>query len=135
MDYKSKRPVATFTCSCGFVYSRMGPDKDSSDRYRIGRKKHFGDVWVARLKEYLQEGTYSVREIARIFQCDPKTILKFDQSLNIGCFCQLDERKMKLKDEVLQEKVSVVSREVVTEEQVKQNKNQAVREESDYFGS
>lgn len=75
MDYKAKRPVATFSCSCGFV----GPDKDISDRYRIGRKKQFGHVWEAKLKRFLQEGGCSLREVARRRQCDPKTILKFDR--------------------------------------------------------
>ena len=85
-DSKSKLPVGTFTCECGFSYSRTGPDKCYEDRYRLGRIKEFGEVWEETLKTYLQERTYGLREIARIMQCDPKTILKFDNKLNLNQF-------------------------------------------------
>ncbi|MBV7508768.1 hypothetical protein KW850_26495 [Bacillus sp. sid0103] len=42
-DYKTGLPVGTFTCSCGFVFSRKGPDKTNEDRYKIGRIKELGD--------------------------------------------------------------------------------------------
>ncbi len=45
-DYKTRIPVGTVRCNCGCVYSRKGPDKSVDDRYKIGRIKEFGDVWV-----------------------------------------------------------------------------------------
>lgn len=77
-DYKTRLPVGTFTCKCGFVYSRKGPDKESKDRYKMGRIKSFGEVWENKLEYYLKEKKYGLRELARLMNCDPKTILKFD---------------------------------------------------------
>lgn len=85
-DYKTRLPVGTFTCDCGFIYSRKGPDKDPSERYKIGRIKEFGHVWKDKLKEHLHQGGYGLRELSRIMQCDPKTIVKFDENLGVNYF-------------------------------------------------
>lgn len=85
-DSKSRMPVGTFSCKCGFVYSRKGPDKELSDKYKIGRIKTFGHIWEAELKLVLKVKGYKLREVARIMGCDPKTILKFDKRLGINYF-------------------------------------------------
>ncbi|TCO71812.1 TnsD family Tn7-like transposition protein [Marinisporobacter balticus] len=85
-DYKTRLPVGTFSCVCGFVYSRKGPDQFKEDRYRIGRIKAFGHVWENKLKAYLKEEKYGLRELARLMKCDPKTIKKFDEKLGLNYF-------------------------------------------------
>lgn len=80
-DSKTRVPVGTFTCECGFVYSRKGADK-----YKIGRIKDFGRVWEDKLKAYLKEGKYKLTEVAKLMKCDPKTIIKFDRALGINYF-------------------------------------------------
>lgn len=85
-DYKTRLPVGTFKCHCGFVYSRKGPDKNLENRYKIGRIKKFGHVWENKLRIYLQEGKYGLREVARLMKCDPKTIKKYDEKLGINYF-------------------------------------------------
>lgn len=85
-DYKTRLPVGTFSCDCDFVYSRKGPDKDETDKYKIGRIRSFGKVWEDRLKVYLKEEKYGLRELARLMYCDPKTIWKFDYLLGINYF-------------------------------------------------
>lgn len=77
-DSKVKRPVGTFSCSCGFIYARKGPDKSEKDKFKIGRVKQFGDVWEAKLKELLQM-SLSQREIARRLRVDVNTIIKYGQ--------------------------------------------------------
>jgi hypothetical protein len=72
-DYKSSRPVGTFSCSCGFVYSRKGPDKTDGDHYKIGRIKIFGPVWEQRLAE-LARLDLSLRKKAEILGVDPGTV-------------------------------------------------------------
>jgi hypothetical protein len=72
-DYKTGQPVGTFSCSCGFVYSRRGPDKTHDDRYKIGRIKVFGPVWSLKLIE-LSKKNLSLREKARILGVDPITV-------------------------------------------------------------
>ncbi|KEI94811.1 TnsD family Tn7-like transposition protein [Clostridium botulinum] len=85
-DYKIKVPVGTFTCKCGFVYSRKGPDKTEQDKCKIGRIKKFGVVWENKLKVCLKKGKYRLRELARIMNCDPKTVIKFDKLFGINYF-------------------------------------------------
>jgi hypothetical protein len=85
-DYKTRLPVGTFSCDCGFIYSRKGPDVLDSDKYRIGRIKSFGEVWENKLLVYLKERKYGLRELARFMKCDPKTIIKFDNAFGINYF-------------------------------------------------
>lgn len=82
-DSKIKRPVGTFSCSCGFVYARSGPDSSEEDKYKIGRVKEFGGVWEAKLKELLQMDL-SLREIARKLKVDVNTVKKYGQKLKEG---------------------------------------------------
>lgn len=77
----TKLPVGTFSCSCGFVYSRRGPDKNEIDKFRIGRIKSFGPVWHSKLK-VLNEGTISLRKKAAILGVNPMTVK--NQSKLIG---------------------------------------------------
>jgi Tn7-like transposition protein D/TniQ len=78
---KTKKPVGTFVCVCGFIYSRTGPDKGENDSFRIGRIKAFGNVWMDKLKELIQSGN-TLRGIARELECDPQTIKK--QAILLG---------------------------------------------------
>lgn len=75
-DYKTKSPIGTFRCSCGFEYSRKGPDISLEDQFRIGRIKVFGEVWQAKL-EILARENLSVRGIARKLGVDFKTVKKY----------------------------------------------------------
>lgn len=75
-DSKTGSAIGTFTCSCGFVYARRGPDKHVSDRYRIGRVKSYGSIWLQTLKQ-LHAKTMSIRAISRKLGVDSKTVLKY----------------------------------------------------------
>lgn len=77
-DYKTRKPVGTFICNCGYVYSRTGPDKSKKDRYCKGRVKAFGHIWENRLKVVLGERCLSYRKMAFQMGCDIKTIYKFE---------------------------------------------------------
>jgi hypothetical protein len=74
--YETKLPVGTFSCSCGFVYSRRGPDSSPDDRYRIGRIKKFGPIWEEKLKMLVAQGL-SFRNVARVLRVDPQTVKKY----------------------------------------------------------
>lgn len=77
IDSHTKQPVGTFICSCGFVFSRRGPDEDEVDRYHYGRVKAFGPIWENKLACLLQDKALSLREIARRLNVDVKTIKKY----------------------------------------------------------
>ncbi|MFC8689595.1 TnsD family Tn7-like transposition protein [Brevibacillus porteri] len=70
------RPVGTFFCECGFIYSRRGPDLSIEDKYKRGRIKAFGHVWFEKLQCCLQEGL-SYRAIAKILGVDTHTVIKY----------------------------------------------------------
>ncbi|QQE78484.1 TnsD family transposase [Alicyclobacillus sp. SO9] len=73
-DYKLGVPVGTFTCSCGFIYSRRGPDQVETDRYRYGRIKQFGPVWEKKVTQLYVVEQRGLRETARMLRVDPRTI-------------------------------------------------------------
>ncbi|MBG9840061.1 MULTISPECIES: TnsD family Tn7-like transposition protein [Bacillus cereus group] len=75
-DFKSTASIGTFSCSCGFVYARKGPDMSLDDRFRIGRVKLFGEVWKSKLKQ-LSKKRLSTRAIARELGVDSKTVKKY----------------------------------------------------------
>ncbi|QUH25552.1 TnsD family Tn7-like transposition protein [Serpentinicella alkaliphila] len=91
IDYKTKSPVGTFECECGFIYSRMGSDVNKDDIYKIGRIKYFGNVWNDKLKSLTLENR-SVREIARLMNCDSKTVIKYSKLNSI-----IEEKRIKEK--------------------------------------
>jgi hypothetical protein len=78
IDSKTKQPVGTFICKyCDFIYSRRGPDNSESDKYKIGRIKNFGDVWLKKLKELNSLGDNSIRSISSVLGVDSKTVKKY----------------------------------------------------------
>ncbi|MBP3971404.1 TnsD family transposase [Bacillus sp. WL1] len=84
-DFKTKEPIGTFTCSCGFTYARKNRNNTVRDKFKIGRVKVFGEVWEKRLKE-LTKSNLSIRAIARELGVDSKTVKKYlseDIKINI----------------------------------------------------
>lgn len=73
----TKRPVGTFYCLCGFVYSRRGPDKTQEDKKKIGRIKQFGDIWLKQLNYLINEEKLSFRTCAKRLKVDTKTVFKY----------------------------------------------------------
>ena len=80
-----KCPVGTFSCTCGFVYIRSGPDKSEDARYRFGRIKAFGTVWEERLKELVNQ-KLSLRETARLLGLDANTVKKYARKLGLTTY-------------------------------------------------
>ena len=78
----NKRPVGTFTCSCGFVYSRHGPDEEK-DRYRIGRIKNYGHMWERKLRQCLEEEKLSLTQTAKVQKTSINTVKKYAAILGI----------------------------------------------------
>lgn len=101
---KTGLPVGTFKCSCGFVYSRRGPDQSNEDRYRKGRIKAFGQVWYEKLKE-INETEMSLRKKAEFLGVDPGTVknqtnvIKNIQAHHLTAFT-FKKKDAKLKNEI-----------------------------------
>ena len=59
------QPLGVFCCSCGFAYSRIGPDLLPSDRFRISQVKSYGLTWETALRNLWSEPAISFKEISR----------------------------------------------------------------------
>lgn len=69
-----KKPLGTFLCQCGFTYSRVGPDKNGQDKYRIGRIRSYGHVWESKLTELWNDSSHTITGTSKRMRCDLNTI-------------------------------------------------------------
>lgn len=79
----TKKPVGTFSCRCGFVYCRTGPDEIEEDRHRIGKIKEVGDLWQQRLRYFVEIERLGLRPTARQLNVDPNTINRYVRLLSL----------------------------------------------------
>lgn len=56
--------VGKFTCSCGFAYSRSGPDRVAEDAFRKDNILTYGPLWEARLSKLWLDQTVKIQDIA-----------------------------------------------------------------------
>src|SRR6266568_2742074 len=61
---KENRPIGIFACTCGFIYSRKGPDTLPEDAFQKDSVLSYGAAWEAKLKELWADPTLTRREIA-----------------------------------------------------------------------
>jgi hypothetical protein len=59
------KPIGTFSCSCGFIYTRTGPDLSEADRFRWTSVQDYGVNWENLLKRLWEETSLSLRQIAQ----------------------------------------------------------------------
>jgi Tn7-like transposition protein D/TniQ len=81
---KNRRPVGTFSCECGFVYARTGPDETPDDRHRISKMKAFGSVWEEALRRLWADPALSVSGIASRLEVDPLTVRRHAERLQLA---------------------------------------------------
>lgn len=107
-DTKMKVPVGKFECSCGFIYSRRGPDQGIQDRYRIGRIQSFGPVWYQKLLHLSLHDNISLRETARRLNVDPKTVKSQLKKLKVEIGSHNEAECLQLKDKIRLEWLKVI---------------------------
>lgn len=79
-NYAKKEPLGTFTCKCGFSYTRNASD----DEMKCRLIKSFGQLWEKKLEQLLRDGAGGLKEISRKMSCDSKTILKYAKKLGLS---------------------------------------------------
>ncbi|MBD2048750.1 TniQ family protein [Coleofasciculus sp. FACHB-64] len=84
----TKKPVGTFSCSCGMVYCRTELDETDRDKLRIGKVKTFGQLWEHKLKEFVEVEKLGLRETARRLNVDPGTIKRYVSLLKLTTYWQ-----------------------------------------------
>lgn len=92
--YNTRKPVGTFQCDCGFIYSRRGPDQSIEDAFRIGRIKEYGSVWKKRLEKLVIEGK-RLYEIKVELQCDVATVKKYAEEMQLKVSWKRSEQSNK----------------------------------------
>ncbi len=81
--YNRKRPLGEFSCDCGFVYYRTGPDMTVEDRYKMSRVKSFGLTWESALRNLWEDPSLSVRQIADKLGCYKLTVKRHATRLGL----------------------------------------------------
>ena len=81
-QYTGGQPIGAFSCACGFVYTRTGPDTSPGDQYRLSKVQTFGHVWENRLRALWVNESFSLRGIARQLGVDPLTVKR--QATRLG---------------------------------------------------
>lgn len=77
------RPIGIFSCICGFIYSRTGPDVFPEDRYKLSKVQSFGSIWEERLRLLWKDETVSLRGIAKQLGVDPLTVKRHATRLGL----------------------------------------------------
>ncbi|MGF2772608.1 MULTISPECIES: TnsD family Tn7-like transposition protein [Bacillus cereus group] len=81
---KTRDPIGTFECECGFIYSRRGPDMKTADKMKIGRIKAFGDIWKSKLEQYILVDKLSYGDCAKLLKVNINTISKYSKQQDIS---------------------------------------------------
>lgn len=69
IKYLYRKPGGIFSCeSCGFTYTRRGPDQCEEDIFRSSPVKIYGPVWDIKFKELWENPSVSVADIAHQFK-------------------------------------------------------------------
>lgn len=79
---REKRIVGVFSCSCGYKYSRTGPDTSPKDRFRADLTRVYGEVWDQALKDLWEDSSLTLREIARQLNSHHNTLKS--QAIRLG---------------------------------------------------
>ncbi|MHC5725135.1 MAG: TnsD family Tn7-like transposition protein [Nostoc sp.] len=88
----NKKPLGTFSCSCGMVYCRTGPDETDEDKQRIGKVKTYGQFWEQKLKELVEIQKLGLRETARQLKVDSRTVKRYTAILKLKTFWKSSEK-------------------------------------------
>ncbi|WP_414587915.1 TnsD family transposase [Scytonema sp. PCC 10023] len=112
---ENKKPLGTFTCCCGMVYCRTGPDKTEEDKLQIGKIITFGSVWEQKLKNLVEVERLGLRETARRLNVDARTVKRYVSKLKLKTYW----RTIKDKNPADTQEVAEVKRNSVNDLKVK----------------
>lgn len=90
------KPIAKFSCTCGYTYCRTGPDTSSEDAFRKGKVLSYGVVWETKLRELWTDPTVRLKNIALCLGVKCDTVNQQALKLNLPV-PRLSSRTIKLK--------------------------------------
>jgi Tn7-like transposition protein D/TniQ len=100
---ENKRPLGVFSCACGMIYCRTGPDESEEDRYQIGKIIEFGELWQQKLRELVEGQKLGLRAIARELRVDTRTVKRYVSSLKLES--HWEQRAVKSDEPIVTESV------------------------------
>jgi hypothetical protein len=59
------KPTGTFSCACGFIYTRTGPDRSEADRPRWTSVRAYGAEWENLLERLWGDTSLTLRQVAQ----------------------------------------------------------------------
>jgi Tn7-like transposition protein D/TniQ len=66
--------IGTFSCHCGFTYTRKGPDTSNERQYQISSIKSRGDIWKATLQRLWEDPTMNLDQAAILLGVTRKSV-------------------------------------------------------------
>lgn len=81
----SKKPIGIFKCSCGYIFSRRGPDKTLEDKHKIGKVIEYGHEWEKVLIEMVDKKV-PLCIISSRLNVDGETVKKMAEKLNLKTY-------------------------------------------------
>jgi hypothetical protein len=91
---ENKKPLGTFTCSCGMVYSRTVSESDQSDGYKPNRIITYGDKWHQKLQDLVENKKLALRAVARELKVNTRTINRYVDKLGLNASWQSETTKV-----------------------------------------
>jgi Tn7-like transposition protein D/TniQ len=80
---ENKQPLGVFSCDCGMIYCRTGPDESEEDLYKIGKIIEFGELWQQKLRELVEQQKLGLRAVARELKVDTRTVKRYVSNLKL----------------------------------------------------
>jgi hypothetical protein len=88
-DHKRGLPTGTFSCACGFTYSRRRIDVVPEDRYYCGKILAYGPVWDEVIQKTWNDPELSLKQAAKNVKMTPAELQRAAQRL--GCSSEKPE--------------------------------------------
>lgn len=77
------KPVGTFSCSCGFIYTRTGPDQSEADCFKWTSIQSYGVEWERLLKRLWKHTSLTLRQVAQKLGVNELTVKRRAISLGL----------------------------------------------------
>lgn len=73
---KHGRPMGMFSCKCGFVYHRIGPDNSTEDRFRSSSVQSYGPMWERALQKLWGNVNIPIKEVSQRLGVSELTVIR-----------------------------------------------------------
>ncbi len=92
----NKKPLGTFTCSCGMVYSRTILKSSNLDNYKPNRIISYGEQWYKKLQDLVENEKLGLRATARELKVTTRTIDRYVDKLSLNASWKSDRKPKSL---------------------------------------